>query len=55
VSVTAALPKPPALSRTVTVAVRGPLSAVEVGQASETGPVLVVVVLVIVEPCKVSV
>src|SRR2546421_12658175 len=35
-------------SRTVTVAVRLPLSGADVGQASETGPLMVVVVLVIV-------
>src|SRR6267142_199782 len=44
-----------ALSRTVTVAVREPLSAVVVDHGREIGPLLVVVVLVIVVPFTLSV
>src|SRR6266850_8414355 len=44
-----------ALSRTVTVAVREPLSAVVVDQGREMGPLLVVVVLVMVVPLTLSV
>ena len=54
VSVMVPLPKPPALSLTVTVAVRDPLSAGVVDHGIETGPLLVVVVLVMVEPCTLS-
>lgn len=44
-----------ALSRTATVAVRGPLSAADVVQGSEMGPLLVVEVLVITVPLTLSV
>ena len=55
VSLIDARPVALALSLTVTVAVRAPLSAAVVGHASETGPLLVVGVLVMVLPSTLSV